>query len=141
MQRRFFSGITPQKYKMQVQKHLHQTCISSVNLFLMSCSSAELTSASIQLQNSISKTIFTNCLKKQPPSQTLQNNNLKKFNDSHNSTNFDNLNVVSLLKCPKYGSSLKIDKSRTKAIAEEAGIYYPIINDIPILVSSEANRL
>lgn len=72
---------------------------------------------------------------------TPENSNLKKFIDSHNSTNFDNLNIVPLLKCPKYGLSLKIDETRTKAIAEEAGIYYPIVNDIPILISSEANIL
>ena len=56
----------------------------------------------------------------------------------HDTGNFDNLNVLYLCRCPKYGGKLVMSKDRKKAISEEAGIYYPIYNDIPILIKSEA---
>lgn len=53
----------------------------------------------------------------------------------------DNLNVVSLLRCPKYGTALELSPDRKKIISKEAGICYPIENEIPILIVSEAKSV
>lgn len=40
----------------------------------------------------------------------------------------NNLNVVELLRCPKFGSDLELSADKTKAISKGNGIYYPIEN-------------
>ncbi len=54
---------------------------------------------------------------------------------------FDNLNIISLLKCPKYGRELTISGDRKRIISLEGGVYYPVINNIPVLIASEAGSL
>jgi uncharacterized protein YbaR (Trm112 family) len=50
----------------------------------------------------------------------------------------DNLNVVALLQCPKTGKSVVLSEDRTKVIVPEAGIYYPVKDNIPQMLISEA---
>lgn len=60
------------------------------------------------------------------------------FRKLHKMNPADNLNIVSLLKCPKYGGDVSLSADRKRVIAEGAGIYYPIVNGVPIMISSEA---
>jgi ubiquinone/menaquinone biosynthesis C-methylase UbiE/uncharacterized protein YbaR (Trm112 family) len=73
----------------------------------------------------------------------LQNdvNAVAKFLELHYQNPGDNLNIHPLLRCPKYGGGITISKDRKRAVSEEAGVYYPIENDTPIMVVSEANIL
>jgi uncharacterized protein YbaR (Trm112 family) len=48
---------------------------------------------------------------------------------------------MDLLTCPISGGQLTVSADRKKLISGEAGIYYPVINDIPILITSEAHPL
>ena len=64
-----------------------------------------------------------------------------QFLELHKQNSIYNLNVVPLLKCPKYGGKLTLNSSKDRLISEKAGLYYPIEEDIPILISSEARSL
>ena len=66
---------------------------------------------------------------------------VKTFIDLHKTNPSDNLNVIPLLRCPKYGGKLELNGDRTRAVSKEAGIYYPVEDNTPIMISSEANRL
>lgn len=83
----------------------------------------------------ISDSIYIKAEKK---TATLPNKSVGEFIHVHNNSEFDNLNIVPLLKCPKYGTSLRLNAERTRLISDEAGVYYPVINNIPILIASEA---
>lgn len=72
MQHRFSSGIRPQKYKQQIQSNASAVIdISSgepiPGRLLLSRARFRFSS----LQNSFYKTIFTICLKSQPPSERI----------------------------------------------------------------------
>ncbi|MFM7856657.1 MAG: Trm112 family protein, partial [Flammeovirgaceae bacterium] len=64
-----------------------------------------------------------------------------EFIKLHHSSDFDNLNVIRLAKCPISGEGLQLSVDRTKVISKAAGVYYPVFNDIPILIKSEALSL
>jgi len=49
-----------------------------------------------------------------------------------------NLNVIPLLRCPAYGDELTLSECGTKLISGNNRIYYPIIDEIPVLIKSEA---
>jgi len=66
-----------------------------------------------------------------------QDADLKNFMLNHHSI-FDNLNILKLMRCPISNFEFEIDETRTKALAPEAKLYYPIVNDIPIIIKSEA---
>lgn len=68
-------------------------------------------------------------------------NSLATFNKKHLSNPTDNLNIVSLLRCPKYGGEVELSSDRKRVISKGNGIYYPIENDIPIMISSEALQM
>ena len=53
----------------------------------------------------------------------------------------DNLNIISLLKCPKYGGDLEISEDRKRIVSPVSGNYYPVINNVPILIASESNPI
>jgi SAM-dependent methyltransferase/uncharacterized protein YbaR (Trm112 family) len=53
----------------------------------------------------------------------------------------DNLNVWPLLQCPQHGTGLTLSADRKRLVAAAAGIYYPVENDIPVLIASEARPL
>ncbi len=67
----------------------------------------------------------------------IDKHSVATFLQSHHA-NWDNLNVVPLLRCPKYGGQLTLRQDRKRLLALDAGICYPVENEIPILVKSEA---
>lgn len=69
------------------------------------------------------------------------NKSIQSFFEQHKKNPTNNLNIVSLLRCPKYGGRVELSSDNKKVISQEAGIYYPIENDIPIMISSEASSL
>ncbi|MEJ7827409.1 MAG: methyltransferase domain-containing protein [Segetibacter sp.] len=50
----------------------------------------------------------------------------------------NNLNIVSLLRCPISGDELILDSTREKLISTAAKVFFPVVNNIPILVKTEA---
>ncbi len=50
----------------------------------------------------------------------------------------NNLNIISLLRCPVTGGELNLDETKTKLLSPAAKVFYPVVNNIPILVKSEA---
>ena len=63
---------------------------------------------------------------------------LSSFLKSHSQSQFDNLNIVSLMKCPISGKSMVVNESRDRLIVPGESHYYPIIDSIPIVIKSEA---
>ncbi|MDP4251716.1 MAG: Trm112 family protein [Bacteroidota bacterium] len=51
------------------------------------------------------------------------------------------MNIVSLLRCPKSGTALRLSEDHAELISREAGLAYPVHNDIPIMVASESRTL
>ena len=87
----------------------------------------------------LSDSIYITASKKEKV--TNNTNALKHFLKLHGQNPGSNLNIVPLLKCPKYGGDLELNDTKDKLISVEAGIYYMIEDDIPILISSEALSL
>jgi len=71
-------------------------------------------------------------------SQNNSNLNWEYFLKQHLDGSFDNLNVVKLLRCPIFGEPVVLSADRKKVIVEKAGIFYPVYNDIPIMIASES---
>lgn len=69
------------------------------------------------------------------------NNIVDSFKKAHFLNPKDNLNIIPLLRCPKYGSDIELSSDKKKAISKGNGIYYPIENGIPIMIVSEAKNL
>jgi len=72
---------------------------------------------------------------------TTLNSSLSTFKKLHKEDPNNNLNIISLLKCPKYGSDIELSNDGKKAISKGNGIYYPIENGIPIMIESEHRTL
>ena len=53
----------------------------------------------------------------------------------------NNLNLIPLLQCPVSGGDLILSEDQKSLISLKAGIGYPVVNQIPILISSEASSL
>ncbi len=49
--------------------------------------------------------------------------------------------LLAILICPKTGSKLYFDKEKNELISEKAKLAYPIKDNIPILIESEARKL
>ncbi len=62
------------------------------------------------------------------------------FLKRHAADSRDNLNVVELLQCPISSESLVLSEDRKFLSASNARLRYPIVEDIPILVASQAER-
>ena len=56
-------------------------------------------------------------------------------------TEWNNLSIVPLLKCPVSGSKLVYESDQNRIIATESGLYYSVKNNIPILLSSEVKNI
>jgi uncharacterized protein YbaR (Trm112 family) len=78
--------------------------------------------------------IYINASKK----DESQDADISEFLKSYFSDSFDNLDILQLIRCPISGKPMVINEDRTKALVPEAGIYYPIIDSIPIIIKSEA---
>jgi len=49
--------------------------------------------------------------------------------------------LIKMLVCPKTKSNLIYDKENNELISKEAGLVFPIINGVPILILDEARNL
>ncbi|NRB11070.1 MAG: Trm112 family protein [Rickettsiaceae bacterium] len=49
--------------------------------------------------------------------------------------------LVKMLSCPKTGGKLVYNRKRKVLICEEAGLEYPIVDGIPLLLESEAKEI
>lgn len=52
-----------------------------------------------------------------------------------------NIDIVPLLKCPVSGKGLVYDNDQNRVIVQEAGLYYPVINDIPVMLKESAKQI
>lgn len=66
---------------------------------------------------------------------------VSRFFQNHHQNSFDNLNIITLLKCPRSGGDLELSDDRQKVFCRKAGIYYPVVEDIPILIGSEGKLI
>lgn len=63
---------------------------------------------------------------------------INAFLFAHNVDPMNNLNIVHLLRCPKFGCPVELDAKNNRVVSKEAGVYYPIEENIPIMIASEA---
>lgn len=63
---------------------------------------------------------------------------VETFKQLHAQDPANNLNILSLLQCPVSGGELILDEANSRLISKEAGVYYPVVNNIPILIKSQA---
>ncbi len=49
--------------------------------------------------------------------------------------------MLPLLACPVSGGALVHDAARGELVSAKAGLAYPVVDDIPIMVPEEARRL
>ena len=89
----------------------------------------------------ISDSLYIRAEKKNNSTVSDNPDAVNRFRKMHAEKPSDNLNIHPLLKCPKTGGSITISADRKRAICEESGIYYPVENDIPIMIESEGQRL
>lgn len=148
---------SPQEYKLIFEKYLSSFSYTNhsflgigvlkEDLKYVSLKNKLLCSLSLLLSSmthvvpgmkSLSDSLYIKAFKK---SNSIENSGRNQFVKNHQSVIFNNLDIVPLLKCPKYGGSLVLSYDKKKLLSEEAGIYYQVVNDIPILISSEANSI
>ncbi len=85
-----------------------------------------------------SDSIYIKCTKEGVPNPA---NVVKIFLDQHKLDPANNLNIVSLLRCPISGGELTLDATKQKLVSRSAGVFYPVINNIPVMIIAEANKL
>jgi hypothetical protein len=49
--------------------------------------------------------------------------------------------LLRLLSCPVSGNALEYDRTRNVLISRKAGLEYPVIDGIPMLLTSEAKKI
>lgn len=57
------------------------------------------------------------------------------------SSSQDNLAVIPLLRCPISGAKLEYDAQSKRLVARQAGLAYPVVDEIPILLESAAENV
>src|SRR5450432_470679 len=62
----------------------------------------------------------------------------KSFQSAHVLNPSDNLNIVHLLRCPVSGGAVELSDDGTEVISRFARLAYPVKNNIPIMIASEA---
>ena len=122
-------GVLKEDLKYVSNKHFLQVAIS---LLLTSISKV------LPFSKYLADSVYITAKKKNTFSENTQLNN---FINTHTVGNFDNLNVIKLLKCPISGNEVEMSPDRKKIISKTIGIYYPIEDNIPIMISSEARNL
>ncbi len=75
---------------------------------------------------------------KKEDGQALNEDSIKRFLTAHEANPLDNLNIIHLLQCPVTFKNLKITEDRNFVISETGKVKYPVIDNIPILIRSEA---
>jgi ubiquinone/menaquinone biosynthesis C-methylase UbiE/uncharacterized protein YbaR (Trm112 family) len=78
--------------------------------------------------------------KKKNPEKTNNTESIDSFMYLHHAFPGHNLNLIPLLRCPIYGDELVLSECGKKLISVNNRIYYPVIDDVPILIKSEACR-
>lgn len=103
---------------------------------LASLALSNLTSVIPPLKN-YSDSLYVRAEKKEK-NESTNASSVAAFLNAHSKTPTDNLNIVNLLQCPTYGSDIILSDDKTKAISKGNNIYYPIKDNIPIMIASEA---
>ncbi len=85
-----------------------------------------------------SDSVYVECTKNEP---SLNKKAIDEFKMLHATHPGRNLNILCLLQCPLSGGELQLDDTGTRLLSQEAGVYFPVRNNIPILVPSQACRL
>ena len=49
--------------------------------------------------------------------------------------------LLEILRCPKSGGKLELDKEKMELVCKESKLAYPIIDGIPIMLINEAREL
>jgi uncharacterized protein len=62
----------------------------------------------------------------------------KSFHAAHALNPSDNLNIVHLLRCPVSGDAVHLSDDHSEVISRFARLAYPVKNNIPIMIASEA---
>ncbi len=85
-----------------------------------------------------SDSIYIKCTKQD---NAVFPDHVSEFMQLHKQDATNNLNIIGLLRCPISGGDLVLDTSKTKLVSKIADVYYPVINNIPVLIRSEAIKL
>jgi SAM-dependent methyltransferase/uncharacterized protein YbaR (Trm112 family) len=86
-----------------------------------------------------SDSIYIQCYKNNGDKDT--ENSAARFMEASRRNPGNNLNIVHILSCPMTKDSLTLSGDGNELISRKAGLAYPIKNDIPILIASEARSL
>lgn len=70
-----------------------------------------------------------------------KNESLEAFLQKHEQEEYNNLNLVPLLRCPVSAGDLFLNEDRTYLISTKASKKFPVVNNVPILVRSQAESL
>ena len=63
---------------------------------------------------------------------------IETFKQLHAKDSKNNLNLIPILRCPISGGELVLGEKSSRLFSPNSKVYYPIINNIPILVKTEA---
>ena len=85
----------------------------------------------------IADSIYIECFKQAGESSAA----VVEFMQYHKADPSNNLNIICLLQCPISGGPLKLSEAKDRLISEKGGVYFPVVNQIPILVPSQAVSL
>ena len=66
---------------------------------------------------------------------------LSEFLNLHRENPSNNLNLLPILRCPKSSGNLTLSDGQDFLVSHSAKVKYPIVNQIPILIESEAVSL
>lgn len=68
----------------------------------------------------------------------INQNAVNIFMEAHKNDPDNNLNIIHLLQCPATGLDLKVSDDKKTVITVDGSLQYPVVNNIPILIKSEA---
>lgn len=92
----------------------------------------------IPFLNAKADSIYVKAIKEQEGPEADSKKLFTDFEALHSNQEFNNLNILPLLQCPISGGSLYLSQSGDALISEKAKVKFPVIDKIPILISSEA---
>lgn len=85
----------------------------------------------------VADSIYVICYKEKAETIDIETlSDIESFWKAHVKDPTNNLNIIPLLRCPQTGGSLRLEGD--KLICDQAGIAYPILEQVPILVVSES---
>lgn len=91
--------------------------------------------------NSLADSIYVKAVKEQSSCELISKRALMDFRELNEKKEFSNLNIVPLLHCPISKGALYRSQGGDFLISDKAGVKFPVYNDIPILINSEAVSL